>query len=80
MPTYKAHTTVNHVTTRDLVFRQDMKETGTVGTGRKTRPASLRVGLGEALAVIGPNGADKSSLLKLLAGEYRPDSPGRTEG
>ncbi|GGX45887.1 heme ABC transporter ATP-binding protein [Saccharospirillum salsuginis] len=34
---------------------------------------SIRVRPGEVLALIGQNGAGKSSLLKVLCGEYRPD-------
>lgn len=39
----------------------------------RLRPTSLRVGAGESLAITGRNGAGKTSLLRLLAGEERPD-------
>jgi iron complex transport system ATP-binding protein len=35
-------------------------------------PASVRIGAGEMTALIGPNGSGKSSLLRLLAGLWRP--------
>ncbi|MEO1443645.1 MAG: ABC-F family ATP-binding cassette domain-containing protein, partial [Chloroflexota bacterium] len=35
---------------------------------------SLSIGAGERLAIVGENGAGKSSLLKLIAGEIAPDS------
>ncbi len=35
---------------------------------------SLDVGAGEVLGVIGPNGAGKSTMLRMIAGEQRPDS------
>lgn len=36
--------------------------------------AGLHVGAGEVLAVVGDNGAGKSTMLKILSGVYRPDS------
>lgn len=36
------------------------------------RDLSLRVGSGERLVILGPNGAGKTSLLRLIAGEVRP--------
>jgi len=42
------------------------------------RNVSLRVERGDRLAVIGPNGIGKSTLLKILVGETEPDS-GRVE-
>ena len=37
------------------------------------RDLSLRVSKGERLVILGPNGAGKTSLLRLIAGEVRPD-------
>lgn len=37
------------------------------------RDLSLRVPSGERLVILGPNGAGKTSLLRLIAGEVRPD-------
>lgn len=41
---------------------------------RALRGASLRVGPGEVHAVIGQNGAGKSTMIKILTGAYRRDS------
>jgi len=37
------------------------------------RDLSLRVARGERLVILGPNGAGKTSLLRLIAGDLRPD-------
>ena len=37
-------------------------------------PASIEIGAGELTALIGPNGNGKSTLLRLFAGLWRPDS------
>jgi ABC-type polysaccharide/polyol phosphate transport system ATPase subunit len=49
------------------------------------REVSFEVGCGERLAIIGPNGSGKTSLLSLIAGVYEPDegriiTRGRTVG
>src|SRR5688500_14572495 len=36
--------------------------------------ATLHVGAGEMAAIVGPSGSGKTSLVKLLLGEYKPDS------
>lgn len=40
----------------------------------RLHPTSLRVGAGESLAITGRNGAGKTSLLRVLAGEEQPDA------
>ncbi|MEO0621093.1 MAG: ATP-binding cassette domain-containing protein [Pseudomonadota bacterium] len=42
------------------------------------RPFSLRIGRGERVALVGPNGVGKTTLLKMLIGEVAPDE-GRVE-
>ena len=37
---------------------------------------SLRVGVGEFVAILGPSGAGKSTLLRIIGGHLRPDSGG----
>ncbi len=49
-------------------------EFGTDGTVRALKDLELSVSDGERVAVVGHNGAGKSSLLKLLAGIYPPTS------
>ncbi len=36
--------------------------------------ASFRVGQGDVLALVGPNGTGKSTLLKIISGELKPDA------
>ncbi len=45
------------------------------GTDREIlRDVSFRIGSGEKVALVGANGAGKSTIVKLLCGLYRPDS------
>jgi peptide/nickel transport system ATP-binding protein len=48
--------------------------------GFSLRVDALRLGAGEALALLGPSGSGKSSLLAAIAGHLRPDDPLRIEG
>ncbi len=44
------------------------------GRGAVLRDAWLRVGAGERVALVGPNGVGKSSVVALIAGLYEPDA------
>jgi len=51
-------------------------DTASLSRGKKVivDQASIDLRAGEVLGILGPNGAGKSSLIKLMSGEYRPDS------
>jgi macrolide transport system ATP-binding/permease protein len=51
---------------------------GVTVTGRLPRPVDVALGSGDRLAVRGPNGVGKSSLLQVLAGALIPDTGSRT--
>ena len=45
----------------------------TFGAVKATNGASFEIARGELHAIIGPNGADKSTLIAQIAGEIQPD-------
>lgn len=58
----------------DRTFRNRFKSNERVVTVRALRKISLNLNQGDRLGLIGPNGSGKTSLLRLLAGVYRPTS------
>src|SRR3954470_18763850 len=54
--------------------------TKSYGTQRVFEPTNLLIERGDRIALIGPNGVGKSTLMRMLAGVEAPDGGTRTEG